>query len=55
MTEKTNLSSELKKQLEQDPQFKLQQNDEIDLMALIAVLCFNKYGHFDKGIYSPLK
>ncbi|WP_272689356.1 Wzz/FepE/Etk N-terminal domain-containing protein, partial [Providencia sp. PROV033] len=42
MTEKTNLSSELKKQLEQDPQFKLQQNDEIDLMALIAVLFKNK-------------
>lgn len=42
MTEKTNLSSELKKQLEQDPQFKLQQNDEIDLMALLAVLFKNK-------------
>ncbi|HHR5901390.1 TPA: LPS O-antigen length regulator Wzz(fepE) [Providencia alcalifaciens] len=42
MTEKNNLSSELKKQLEQDPQFKLQQNDEIDLMALLAVLFKNK-------------
>ncbi|WBM59976.1 LPS O-antigen length regulator Wzz(fepE) [Providencia sp. PROV188] len=42
MTEKTNLSPELKKQLEQDPQYKLQHNDEIDLMALIAVLFKNK-------------
>ncbi|MTB66565.1 LPS O-antigen length regulator [Providencia sp. wls1943] len=42
MTEKTNLSPELKKQLEQDPQYKLQHNDEIDLMALVAVLFKNK-------------
>ncbi|MTC55501.1 LPS O-antigen length regulator [Providencia rustigianii] len=43
MTDKPNLSPELKNQLEQNPDFQLQKNDEIDLMALVAVLFKNKY------------